>query len=105
MNEVKAYLDYRGLRYPLSFWRNYDGAEVDLLLETRAGFVAIEIKAAREWQRRFGNGLRLLQRTLPSHDVKLVGVFRGPRRLTSEGITVLPLAAFLRELWNDTLIT
>ena len=28
-HEVRAFLDYRELRYPLHFWRNYDGAEVE----------------------------------------------------------------------------
>jgi predicted AAA+ superfamily ATPase len=104
VNEVRAYVDYHGLRYPLHFWRNYDGAEVDLLVETRSGYVAVEIKAAREWQRRFGNGLRLLQGSMEPSTVRAYGVFRGTRRLTGDGVTVLPLPEFLRELWNGAII-
>jgi predicted AAA+ superfamily ATPase len=104
VNEVKAYLDYHGLRYPLHFWRNYDGAEVDLLVETRTGYVAVEIKAAQEWQRRFGNGLRLLVASLATSGVRPYGVFRGSRRVDDAGITVLPLSEFLSDLWKGNLI-
>jgi len=104
VNEVKAYLDYHGLRYPLYFWRNYDGAEVDLLVETRTGYVAVEIKAAQEWQRRFGNGLRLILASLATSSVRPYGVFRGSRRVDDAGITVLPLSEFLSDLWKGNMI-
>ena len=57
LNEVRAYLAYTKLRYPFYFWRSYDGVEVDLLCETTDGFVALEIKAARRWDKRFNRGL------------------------------------------------
>jgi hypothetical protein len=40
-----------------------------------------------------------------ANSAQRVGVFHGSRRLTSDGITVLPLAGFLRERWSGTLIT
>lgn len=47
LNELRAFLSYTGSNYPLYFWRTYDGAEVDVLFETRDGFVAIEIKSTK----------------------------------------------------------
>jgi len=105
INEVRAYLAYRKLGYKLSFWRNYDGAEVDLVCETRTGFVAIEMKAARQWQPRFGRGLGLFLKAAPPGSVKTVGIFRGERRVNIEGISVLPLDDFLTALWRDGVIT
>ena len=81
-----------------------DGAEVDLFVETRSGHVAVEIKAAREWQRRFGNGLWLLQGSMEPTRVRAFGVFRGSRRMEGDGVTVLPLLDFLRELWKGAII-
>jgi hypothetical protein len=37
--------------------------------------------------------------------VRAYGVFRGTRRLTGDGVTVLPLPEFLRELWNGAIIS
>ncbi len=104
INEVKAFLAYNKLRYAISFWRNYDGAEVDLVCETRNGFIAVEIKAAREWQRRFGRGLNLLRSALPP-GTKSYGVFRGTRRVDIDGTCVLPLADFLAALWAGDIIS
>jgi len=105
VNEVKAYLAYRNLRYKLSFWRNYDGAEVDLLCETRTGYVAVEIKAARDWQRRFSRGLNILRESLQPGSTRTYGVFRGDRRVDVDGIPVLPLTDFLAELWKGAILS
>ena len=55
--EMRAYIAYAKLRFPLYYWRNYDRVEVDLLCETRRGFVAVEIKSAARWERRYNRGL------------------------------------------------
>lgn len=105
VNEVQAYLAYHKLRYKLHFWCNYDGAEVDLLCETQTGFVAVEIKAAREWQRRFARGLKLLRQALPIGPTRTYGVYRGDRRIDIEKTTVLPVADFLDALWKGDIIS
>jgi len=105
IHEVKAYLAYSKLGYKLRFWRNYDGAEIDLVCETRTGFVAVEVKAAREWQRRFGRGLKFFQAALPEANARTYGVFRGPRRVDVDGISVLPLDDFLDALWQGAIIS
>ena len=62
LHELRAFLAYTGRHYRLNFWRTYDGAEVDVLCETEGGFVAIEIKAAAHWEKRFNRGLHRLVR-------------------------------------------
>lgn len=100
-NEVKAYLAYRKLRYQLYFWRNYDGIEVDLLCETRNGFVAIEAKAAQDWQKRFNRGLNRIQVELSPAVISCYGIYRGQRTARFDDISILPAAHFLKMLWDD----
>ena len=102
--EVKAYLEYRKLRYQLCFWRNYDGTEVDLLCETKNGFVAVEIKAAFQWQRRFSRGLIRMQTELSPAAVTAYGVYQCERPVQIDNVTVLPVEQLLEMLWNDQII-
>ena len=103
--EVKAFLAYRKLHYKLYFWRNYDGTEVDLLCETRNGFVAVEIKAAIEWQRRFNRGLNLVREALSPARVATYGIYRGHRQADFDNTDILPLPVFLEWLWQDKIIS
>ncbi|MCK4516428.1 MAG: DUF4143 domain-containing protein, partial [Spirochaetaceae bacterium] len=102
-NEMRAYLAYRKLRYQLYFWRNYDGVEVDFLCETRNGFVAIEIKAAQEWQKRFNRGLNRIQTELSPAGITCFGIYRGQRTARFDNINVFPVAHFLKMLWDDNI--
>ncbi len=102
LHELRAYLSYRGKSYPLAYFRTHDAVEVDLVLETERGFVALEFKSAAHWRTSFNSGFRRLSEELPG--VTCVGVFSGPRPLKTEHGEVLPYAEFLRRLWSDALI-
>ena len=104
LQEVRAFIGYGKLRYDLHFWRNYDGIEVDLLCETAEGFVAVEIKTAKNWQRRFSGGLRRLREELAPRPVRTFGVYLGERRALLDDVLVLPVTEFLRMLWNGDII-
>ena len=99
LGEVRAYLGYRELRYPLHYWRTHDGAEVDLLCETAAGFVAVEIKASARWERRYHRGLNRLRGELGAGRVTCYGVYEGARAAAWGGVQVLPVMEFLQRLW------
>lgn len=103
-NEVRAYLSYSKLRYPLHFWRSYDGVEVDLLCETKDGFVALEMKAAARWEKRYGRGLNRMRRELGGSRVRCLGIYQGTQQATWGDITVIPVTDFLRRLWNGDII-
>ena len=90
---------YSGLRYPLCFWRNYDGTEVDVLCETAQGFVAVEIKAGSRWERRFGRGLHKVRATLGTSRTQCHGVYLGEREALVDGVRVHPVRTFLKRLW------
>ncbi|NOY08224.1 MAG: ATP-binding protein [Spirochaetes bacterium] len=103
-NEIKAYLSYNKLHYRVYFWRNYDGTEVDLLCETKNGFVAIEMKASYEWQKRFSRGLNRIQTELSPARVMCYGIYRGQRTAKFDNIEILPVTHFLEMLWNNNII-
>jgi len=81
LNEVRAFLSYSRLRYEVHFWRNHDGVEVDLSCETASGFVAVEVKAATMWQRRFASGLGAYGKNLlPGRCERLVSTWAAAGR-------------------------
>ncbi len=103
LGELRAYLAYSGLRYPLHFWRDHNGAEVDALAETATGYFAVEIKASQRWERRFNRGLRKLRSHLGAGKTQCFGVYLGEREALIDDVRVLPATRFLRELWSGGL--
>lgn len=104
LGELRAYLAYTKRDYPLHYWRTYDGAEVDVLLETPTGLVALEIKASTRWERRFNRGLRRLAEALGPPHPTCYGIYAGARRARWDDVEVLPGADFLERLWAGDII-
>ena len=104
LNELRAFLSYSGRHYRPHYWRTYDGAEVDVLCETAAGFVAIEIKAAARWDRRFNRGLHRAREHLTPHATTCYGVYLGARAALWDDVQVLPVLDFLKRLWNGEIL-
>ena len=100
--EIRAYIAYAKLRYPLYYWRNYDRVEVDLLCETRNGFIAVEMKSAVRWERRYNRGLERMRTEFGAERVRCYGVYRGARPARWNDIEILPVMDFLRRLWDGT---
>lgn len=98
--EVRAYLSYRGLQLPMTYWRTREKYEVDLILGDE---LAIEIKAKPMVTDRDLKHLRLIG---PEADWKRRIVICEERlwRRTEDGIEIFPVEQFLRRLWNDELI-
>ena len=104
LNELRAYLAYSKLGYVPHYWRSYDGAEVDVLIETVRGFVAIEVKAATRWERRFNRGLRRVADELGRTKTTCYGIYSGERAALWDDVRVMPAADFLRGLWSGEII-
>ena len=104
LGEMRARLAYSGLRYPLYFWRNYDGTEVDILCETAQGFVAVGIKAGSRWERRFNRGLHKVRETLGPSSTQCHGVYLGERDALVDGVRVHPVRTFLKRLWAGEIL-
>ena len=104
LGEVRAYVAYRELRYPLHYWRTHDGVEVDLLCETGAGFVAVEVKASKRWDARYNRALNRLRDELGPGRVTCYGVYEGERPASWGAVRVLPVPEFLQRLWNGDVL-
>ena len=104
LNELRAFLSYSGRHYRPHYWRSYDGAEVDVLCETPTGFVAIAIKSAARWDRRFNRGLHRVRQHLDRHQTTCYGVYLGQRAALWDEVRVLPVLDFLKRLWNGEIL-
>lgn len=105
LNEVRAYLSYSRIDYPVYFWASHGGVEVDLFCETNKGFVAIEIKSSQRWDSKFNKGLNRLTEELGESKVSCLGVYTGERRVQSSRASVLPVLDFLKNLWNGEILS
>jgi predicted AAA+ superfamily ATPase len=104
LHELRAYLHYEDLEYPVAYWQVHGGREVDFVVETKDGLVAIEAKAAARWDSRFGAGIASMRERLPKGRITGLGVYTGPRTLVANDVRVLPWRSFLEELWSGRLI-
>lgn len=104
INEIRAYLHYSELDYPLHFWRSQGGVEVDILLETSTGYVAIELKSGTRWEKKFNRGMHRLSDELGKNKIACFGVFMGKKQLTIDNVRVYPGIDFLKCLWDGELI-
>lgn len=104
LNEIRAYLSYHELYYEIFFWKNYNNLEVDFLLETKQGFVAIECKAASSWDKKFNKGLKKIREELGSSRAHCYGVYQGQRPVDYDGIKIFPMLEFLKRLWDGEVI-
>lgn len=98
--ECQAYLSYRRLELPLTFWRSQSKMEVDFVIGDEMG---IEVKASANVSEKHLSGLRALAEEVPRIRKLVVCLERKARR-TEDGIEILPVEEFLRKLWGDALV-
>lgn len=100
-HELSAFKSYRDFDGDLSYWRLASGIEVDFVLGDMAA--AIEAKSSSRITSDHLKGLRSLAQDHPRVGRRIV-VCREPRkRKTEDGIEIIPVSAFVRELWNGDL--
>lgn len=93
--ELRAYKKYLGKPEPLSFWRTYDGREVDFVVGDSVG---IEVKASGAAHSGHLRGLRALD-TVHRLRRKIV-VSLDPRRRAVGDFEIIPVREFLEMLWG-----
>jgi predicted AAA+ superfamily ATPase len=101
---LRAYRDYRGLFEDWGYWASGQGSslEVDFILRRGRDLVALEVRAG---QKVFEADLRGLRAMADLRQVvRRIVVSRGERRQkTADGIDILPVAAFLAQLEDQSL--
>lgn len=104
LHELRAWLHYADRDDPVAYWKSHDGAEVDFVIETATGLIAIEVKSAARWDARWNRGIDALRERLPKGIRAAYGVFTGERALQQDGVLVLPWRQFLQRLWGGELL-
>jgi predicted AAA+ superfamily ATPase len=101
LNEVRAYLAYRRIDLPISFWRTTSGFEVDLIVGNME--LAIECKSTRDVRNADLKGLRALGEEHKRVRRIVVSRMEQPRT-TEDNIEMVPWRLFCERLWNDELL-
>ncbi len=100
--ELRAHASYRGNNRQLSYWRTTSGIEVDFILGDAE--IAVEAKSTDSPTTDHMKGLRAWKEEHPRS--RCILVCRAVRaRTTDDGIEILPVATFLRRLWDGELAT
>lgn len=97
--ELRAYLDYRGRKEALGYWRSVSHQEVDLTLGDLA---AIEVKATRKVTDKDLRGLLALQEEGVFKRYYLIS--QDPLPAKRHGIHCLPWQDFMEALWGDRVV-
>ncbi|MFY7950621.1 MAG: ATP-binding protein [Gemmatimonas sp.] len=103
LHELRAWLHYQDREDPIAYWKTYDGVEVDFVVETKKGLIAIEVKSGERWDSRWNRGLEALRERAGGLRAAY-GVFTGARALQQDGVLVLPWRQFLQRLWRGELL-
>lgn len=95
--EIRAYLSYRERDEELTFWRTHSKFEVDFVIGDKIG---IEVKASSRVTERDEKGLRALAEEIPLQR-RIIVCNESYRRTSDTGVEIIPVRAFLEELWGD----
>lgn len=90
---LRAWIDYRGQRDRLYFWRAETGLEVDFVVCGPDTFTAIEVKNSRRVYSKDTRSLREFISDYPEATPCLL--YRGDERIQTAGITCIPCEEFL----------
>ncbi|WP_446831123.1 ATP-binding protein [Candidatus Foliamicus sp.] len=101
-HELRAYSEYSESNEKLAYWRTAGGVEVDFVVGDMR--VAVEVKGSARISRRHLSGLRALYRDHPEALRRVLVCLEPKRRVTEDGIEVLPADDFARLLWDGALI-
>lgn len=88
VNEFLKVRYHQGLRSNLYFWRDSTGNEVDLVIESGAGLMAVEIKSGATMTRDYLTGLLRWSAIAGAQPAAMHLVFGGERSFETEGIQV-----------------
>ncbi|MEK7384629.1 MAG: DUF4143 domain-containing protein [Elusimicrobiota bacterium] len=98
--ELAAHSHYSGLHYPISYWRTSSQLEVDFILGDHQ--VAVEVKGGGQVAPHHLKGLKAFREEYQTRQAIVVSLDPKPRII--DGISILPWADFLTELWGSRIL-
>lgn len=103
-HELRAYRFYSEKYFPLSYWRLADSVstEVDFILGDME--IAIECKSTKRAVGSHFKSLYEIKREFPGVKRRILVCLEDRRRVLEDGIEVLPISEFVKELWSSGLL-
>jgi uncharacterized protein len=98
--ELRACISYHNINLPLEYWRSTSGFEVDFIIGKK---LAIEVKGTPLIKDKHLAGIRALKEE-GSIEKYIVVSLDPDERAAEDGINILPLAVFLKKLWEGSLL-
>ncbi len=105
-HELRVYNQMAGRHRPIAYYRTGAGQEIDFIIETekrtttkKPAVVCVEVKHARRWRREWETPMRSLAESRTVNVQRMIGVYSGTDRLHFDGLDVLPVADFLKQLF------
>jgi predicted AAA+ superfamily ATPase len=99
--ELRAYLDYKGIDDPLTYWRSLSQFEVDFVIGDK---IAIEVKAKSRVSEKDCKALMALHEEIRlKRRIVVCGETR--RRVDDNGNEMIPINSFLKDLWSGNIIS
>jgi predicted AAA+ superfamily ATPase len=104
-HELRVYNHTQNRNRPIYFYRTGSGVEIDFVIETqkkqphsKPRVVCVEVKLAEKWDRKWERPMRSLRDRTRINVDKMFGVYTGKRPYHFDGVDVLPVEAFLKQL-------
>ncbi len=101
-HELRCYKSYVKIDIDLSYWALSTGVEVDFILNDME--VAVEAKASEKVNSDHLKNLRELKQDFPKIKQRYVVALERQRRVTEDGIVILPYRDFVSLLWSGEII-
>ena len=103
LHEMRSAMMYLGLGGEIAFWRTPAGIEIDFIWTRGDTAIAIEVKSATTWHRKYSS---VLHRALTEKMVtRAYGVYLGDKAMSDGEVRIFPLQEFLKHLWEGSVLT
>ena len=104
-HELRVFNEVAGRHRSIAYYATSSGAEIDFVIETqraRTGspphVACIEVKLAKKWDRSWERAMQDLKSRPGITMDRMIGVYTGPRVYHYDGLDVLPVEEFFRQL-------
>jgi predicted AAA+ superfamily ATPase len=104
-HELRVYNHTQNKNRLIAYYKTATGLEIDFVIETqkrqanqKAHVVCLEIKLARQWNRKWEKPMRSLKETGKVAVDRMIGIYGGDEKLSFDGFEVLSVKDFLLAL-------